>query len=439
MIKVRAYLMGEDATPFSMQSDLRDHFGYVVRGRVLFLSSAGVPLGLAVKDEFFLGKPFTLNDQKVEKLVSAADDTMIVFIPKNVIAILTSASRVFGDMLEDIYDVIHERSKLIAQDASSQKTLQQWISGSASEKLLGDWIGAIEKKQQQASERRAKDARRRSQIITMWFAALSLALVLTVESLARYFQSAITLIEPLIPYFVVDELRPGSRWNIFLGILGYAFVLMTYAHTLVKWGIRKRKWKVNFQISQNFHILSGVLGSYLIVLHTGFSMAGTNIAYWAFYATLISLFTGFVGQFISSQIPMTIRGEKLKLDALKIEQQKVQQRAEMLLGDDKMYKTSVLMISKGVPDSFWGNLLAAPLLWWRAVRVKGSLKELGLGEKGAALAADLVRKEFQLKQKVKFLEMSNAIFKRWMIIHIPIGWAVYLLGAIHVVLVLLST
>ncbi len=438
LIRVRAYMSGEDATPFSTQSELRGYFGYIVRGRVLFMSSADKPLGLAVRDEFFLGKPFILNDQTVEKLVSASDETMIVYIPSNVISILTSASRVFGEMLEDIYDTIHERSKLVVQDGSAEKTIQQWISTPDSRKTLGGWVDALSKKQSQAAERRAKEARRKSLVWMMWSVGIALAIAMTVESLARHFHSSLTFIDQVIPYFLVEEFEPGSRWNILLGIIGYALVLSTLLHTVVKWGIRKFKWKVNFQISQSLHILVGILGSYLIVLHTAFSLTGANIAYFALYAVLISLFTGFVGQFISSQIPKTIRGEKLKLDALKLEQQKLQQKAEMLMGDDQMYKTSLMMISQGVPHGFWSNIFLAPLLWVRSLRVKGNLMQLGLGDKGAGLAAELIRKEFQLRQKVKFLEMSNAVFKRWMIIHIPIGWTVYVLGAIHVILVLLS-
>lgn len=438
LIKVRAYSAGEDATPFASQSELRGYFGYIVKGRVLFMSSTNKPLGLAIRDEFFLGKPFTLNDQTVEKILSASHETMIVYVPSNVISILTSASRVFGEMLEDIYDTIHERSRLVVQDSGSQKEIQQWISTPEPGKTLGGWVDALGKKQSQAAERRAKEERRRSLVWILWAMGLGLAALMTVESLARHFHSSLTFVDQIIPYFLIEEFEPGSRWNILLGIVGYALVLSTIFHTLVKWGIRRFKWKVNFQLSQSIHILVGVLGSYLIVLHTAFSLTGANIAYYALYAVLISLFTGFVGQFISSQIPKTIRGEKLKLDALKLEQQKLQQKAEMLMGDDQMYKTSLMMISQGVPQGFWANIFLAPILWLRSIKVKGNLKQLGLGEKGAGLAADLIRKEFQLRQKVRFLELSNAVFKRWMIIHIPLGWAVYILGAIHVILVLLS-
>ena len=438
LIKVRAYSAGEDATPFYPGSQLNGYFGYVVRGRILFLAAADKVLGLAVKDEFFLGKPFVLNDEIVQRLVSASEDTMIVYVPQNVISVLTAASRVFGDMLEDIYDTIHERSILISKDSASQKTIGDWVSNRDPLKTLAGWVEGVEKKQRQAADKRLKEERRQSLVRILWYVALGFAALMTLESLGRYFQASTTFVEKLIPYFKMEAFEPGSRWNILLGIIGYAMILGTFVHTVVKWGIRKRKWKVNFQISQSLHIIFGVLGSYLIVLHTAFSLTGTNVAYWALYAVLVSLFTGFIGQFISYQIPMTIRGEKLKLDALKLEQEKLRQKAEMLLGDEKMYKTSVMLISEGVPHSFWGNVLMAPLLWLRSHRVRSNLKDLGLGDKGASLAAELVRREFQLRQKVKFLEMSNAVFKRWMVIHIPIGWAVYTLGAVHVVLVLLS-
>lgn len=435
LLKVRFYENCEDILQLGKDSEFESSFGYVISGRVLFLSPDSKPLGVAIKDEFFLGRSFSLADTTVDRLMSASDNTFVVFIPKNVISLLSSASNQIAEMLEEIYDSIFERSKLIAQDATAAKTIQDWILNQDGQKTLTSWMGVIEKKRLQGIERRLKEERLRTTTRILWALAGIFILFFSVESFARLWKPEMGFIESTIPYFVMDRFEPGTRWNIFLGILGYAFLILTMGHSFVKLAIRKFHWKLNFQLSQQIHILFGIIGSYLIVLHTAFHIQGVNIAHWALYATLIGVFSGFIGQFISSQIPMSIRGEKLKLDSLKAEQQKLQQKAELLLNNQQIYKTSVLLISKGVSSSFWGNLLQTPLLFLRARKVKRALQNLGLGASGAGVAAHLIRREYQMKQKIRFLEISNVALKKWLLIHKPIGYLTYGLGALHIILV----
>lgn len=438
MVKVRIFQASEPVLVFNKENQFEEYLGYVVTGRVLFLQADSRPLGLSMKDEFFLGRAFTLNDEPVTQLIAGSDNTFVVFIPKKVISLLTQASEKFAEMLEEIYDCIFERAKIIANDPQAPKAIHDWIISHDQQKTLSSWVGTIEARRLQGLERREKEDQNRIRVRRWWMIAIAFASVFFAESLLRYYHSSHAFVDRLIPYFELDDLRPGARWNILLGILGYLFLLATMGHFVVRHGIRKKKWKVNYQLSQQVHILFGVLGAFFIVLHTSFSMTGANIAYYAYYTVLIGLFTGFIGQFISNQIPTTIRGEQLKLDALKQEQVRLQRKAEMLMTSDHMYKTSVMLIARGVSKSFWGNIFSAPLMWLRAMRVKSTLKEMGLGEQSAATAAELLHKEFQMQQKIKFLEISNVALKRWMIIHKPIGYAVYILGMIHIVLVLLS-
>ncbi len=438
LIKIRVFQNGEDVLQYGRDREFEKHFGYVIQGRVLFLAADSKPLGVVIKDEFFLGRSFSLNDTPVHRVIAAAEGTLVFFFPKEVFSSLSQANHDYAEMLEEIYESIFERAKLIGKDPTAPKTIQDWIVSPDQGKTLSDWVGVIEKKRLQGLEKKAKDSRQRAKLVGIWTIVLMFAGVLTYESLLRHWERGYSWIEKWIPYFRLEEFQPGTRWNIFLGIAGFSFVILTMGHTLVKMGIRKWHWKVNFQMSQQIHLMFGILGSYLIVLHVAFGVSGVNIAYWAYYAVMISVFTGFVGHFISSQIPTSIRGEKLRLDSLKGEQQKLQQKAEMLLHDDQLYKTSVIMISQGVPSNFWANLIQGPLLFLKARQVQSSLEDLGMGSRGAKVAADLIRKEFQMRQKIKFLEFSNAALKRWLLIHKPIAYCAYALGFVHVILVLLS-
>ena len=435
LIKVRSFQSGEEFLIFRKTQEFEKYFGYVVQGRVLFLGANEKPLGIAMKDEFFIGRSFSISDINVESLVSAADATLVIFIPKDVISALSQASDHFAEILEEIYESIFERAKFIAQDSSAPKTVHEWLQSQDHSKTISSWVGAMEQKRLQAIQKRKAQALQGTKVALVWIFGAVLALGLGYESLTRLYYQSSAFIESLFPYFAFEKFEPGSRWNIFLGILGYSFISLTALHIGTKWAIRKLHWKINFQLSQQLHIFFGVIGSYCIVLHTSFLWTGENIAFWAYYCVMLGLFTGFVGQFISSQIPTTIRGEKLKLDALKSEQRKLQQKAQLLMTDEGVHKTSIMMISQGVPKSLWGNIFLAPFMWLREKKVKSSLTTLGLGERSAAVAAELIHQEFKMMQKIRFLEGANIALKRWMLIHKPIGYAVYILGALHIILV----
>jgi hypothetical protein len=236
------------------------------------------------------------------------------------------------------------------------------------------------------------------------------------------------------PSIVFDAFKAGSRFNIIIGIIGYSLILFTNLHSVLVWGIKKFSWKINYHLSSSFHMYFGIMGASFVVFHSAFNLTGTNIANFAVYAMVIGIASGIVGQFISNQIPKSILGEKIKLEGLKDEQAHLQHKAELLIDNQGLYRTSVALISMGVPTSFWGHLFSGPLLWFRGLRVKSALKNLGLSGHSAGAAAQLLVKEYQLRQKIKMLEISNIFFKKWMIIHRPIGYIVYTLATAHVII-----
>lgn len=416
-MKVRAYTEGEMALTLKQGGEFSRYIGYVISGRILFLNAEQKPLGIAIKDEFVLGRPFSIQDSNVTHLLSGQEGTFIVFIPKETLAILSGASSQFAEMFEEIYESIFERARIIASDAASYQKIQDWIKHTTeSDKTLSPWLLAIEKKRLESAERRIRNEENRKIIQFSWF--VGIAAIIFVAFYA---------------YMHRGDFKAGNSFNVNIGIIGFILILLTNLHTILVCGMRNHKWKINYQVSQNYHIFFGVCGAVMILFHSAFQLKGVNVAHFAIYAMGLGLLSGFIGQFISNQIPKTIRGEKMKLDSLKGEQKKLQAKAEMLMENEGMYKTSVALISQGIPTSFWGNFFAAPQLWYRRFKLKQTLKELGLSKNSADLAADLVKKEFQMRQKVRMLEMSDVFFRKWMLIHKPLGYLVYVLAIIHII------
>ena len=431
-IKVRAFERAELILDFAEDKSLSRYFGYVVQGQVFFVDAADKPLGLAIQDEFFLGKAFSVEDRDVRKLVSADAETLVVYVRKEVFEVLASIAPDFSNLINSIYQSIFERSKIISSDAKGVSNYKEWLSGDDSDDVLQAWIANIEKRQAQQEKKRLQEKIEKRRAIYFWIFSFLVFGIVSAETYAVANQLSWGLIYRWTG--VHPEFSPGSDFNITLGIVGYVLLVLTNLHGFMKWGLKKFKWKFNFKLSSQLHILFGVLGAFFVLYHTAFRVEGGNIAHYALYALFVGIVSGFVGQVIASQIPKSIRGEKLKLDGLYAEQKKLQQQAELLM-DDNQFKTSLALMAQPLPGGFWSNVLGIHRYWLRKLKVLKALRGLGLGAESAHLASQLLAKELRLKQMIRGLELSHQIFRRWMIIHKPFGYLVYILGAVHIILV----
>ncbi len=431
-IKVRSFERGEEVLRPGPNSDFSKHFGYVVRGRVVFLTKEAKPVGMAFQDELFLGRAFSIEDQAVHRIVSAYSSCFVVFLPREVIEQLSSVSRNFAEMIEEIYETIFERAELIAGDPQGEEHFEQWIKSDGSEKTLTAWLGELEKKKRALEEKQRKRRKEERFENILWVLGILAFGAAAWEAAARIYQW------PLSPlYFLTQEIGPYGKqahFNIWMGIIGFILLLSTSIHTAVKFAIRKLKLKLSYKASSQLHIFFGILGGLLVLIHTAGHLQGQNIAHFAVYFMLVVLISGLVGQLISSRIPKTISGDKMKLNTILKDQEKLKKKAELLM-DDQQFRTSVDLMSQPLPNSFWANLLSAPLIWIRSRKIKRALRSLGLGQDAAGLAASLIAKEFELRQKIRSLEVANIFFKRWMWIHIPMAYLLYTAGALHIFLV----
>ena len=90
-----------------------------------------------------------------------------------------------------------------------------------------------------------------------------------------------------------------------IGVIGFLFMLM--AETLYSY--RKRSHKASWGKMSNwlqFHIFTGIVGPFMVLLHTSWKfngLAGATLA-----LTMIIVFSGFVGRYIYTRIPRIVDG-----------------------------------------------------------------------------------------------------------------------------------
>lgn len=106
------------------------------------------------------------------------------------------------------------------------------------------------------------------------------------------------------------EIPPASElFGHGIGILGFIFMLMTE----ILYSLRKRSRSVKWGRMSNwlqFHIFTGLIGPYMVLLHTSWKfngLAGVSTLF-----TVIIVVSGFVGRYIFTRIPRTMDGLEIE-------------------------------------------------------------------------------------------------------------------------------
>jgi hypothetical protein len=115
------------------------------------------------------------------------------------------------------------------------------------------------------------------------------------------------------------EVPPASElFGHGIGIVGFIFMLMTETFYSLRKRSRSVKWG-RMSAWLQFHIFTGLVGPYMVLLHTSWKFNG--IAGVTTLFTVIIVVSGFVGRYIFTRIPRTLEGLEiqgtLSQDALK--------------------------------------------------------------------------------------------------------------------------
>jgi len=108
-----------------------------------------------------------------------------------------------------------------------------------------------------------------------------------------------------------------------LGIVGFTLMLMTETlYSLRKRAMRRPRGSMRAWLQ--FHIFTGIVGSYLVVLHSAWSFNG--LAGWLTFMTVVVVASGFIGRYIYTAVPRTADGVVIEaqdllaqLDAVRLE------------------------------------------------------------------------------------------------------------------------
>lgn len=115
----------------------------------------------------------------------------------------------------------------------------------------------------------------------------------------------ITLIYGVVTYFTRGIPPAGDLFGHGMGILGFILMLMTETLYSLRKRSRSVKWG-KMSIWLQFHIFTGLVGPYMVLLHTSWKFNG--IAGVTTLFTIVIVISGFIGRYIYTRIPRTVDG-----------------------------------------------------------------------------------------------------------------------------------
>lgn len=125
----------------------------------------------------------------------------------------------------------------------------------------------------------------------LWFASLAMVMITGLYLLVVIF---------------TREIPPARElFGHGMGIIGFLFMLMTETLYSLRKRSRTVKWgKMSAWLQ--FHIFTGLVGPYMVLLHTSWKFNG--IAGVTTLFTVIIVISGFVGRYIFTRVPRTLDG-----------------------------------------------------------------------------------------------------------------------------------
>lgn len=229
-----------------------------------------------------------------------------------------------------------------------------------------------------------------------------------------------------------DGGQPFGHW---LGILGT--VLMVATETLYslrkRTGLFGRLGPVRYWLSA--HILMGVVGPFLVLMHTAFEFRG--LAGLTFWLTTLVVGSGFLGRYLYTAIPRSVAGVEASASDLALEINQVQGQLTALATQRSATVQSLVAADAGrtrVTRDDWMLVLMRGWDDWRyRSRLRGRIQALERTEKLKLGDVErMLNRRRDLERQVRMLQAARRLMSVWHIAHVPMGVALFTSVAVHV-------
>lgn len=248
---------------------------------------------------------------------------------------------------------------------------------------------------------------------------------------------------------LLNLFKAGDDVGYWLGVAGAVMMLLLFSYPLRKhfrftrnWGAVKG-WLI-------IHMLLGIGGPWLILVHSGFQIGSLNAGV-ALYSMIIVVLSGVVGRFIYIRVNRGLHGEIGSLQELKSRAGLEQEGARSRLSFAQEVENTLLDFAQGERDALPGwrtnmrRVFVLPvvqwLIYWRCVRLlRAPSARLATHLKWNAhkiaehrrLARKLVRRYLTAEVRVAQFGAYEWMLSAWHVAHIPFVYLLVVSTLVHI-------
>jgi hypothetical protein len=208
-----------------------------------------------------------------------------------------------------------------------------------------------------------------------------------------------------------------------LGVIGFILMLMTE----VLYSLRKRyqfaRWgKLQHWLS--FHIITGITGPYLVLLHTSWKFNGLAGILMLF--TIIIVVSGFIGRYFYTAIPRSAEGTILEFDQITEQIQNIEKQ----LRDWEISQPEIFFQFQGQEKTQQSGLFTSILNSLQRKKYPEDTDQLST--KTSYELKNLTNRRDKLSKQLANLSQSRRLLAIWHTLHVPLGAAMFLIAIIHI-------
>jgi len=248
---------------------------------------------------------------------------------------------------------------------------------------------------------------------------------------------AILLITLMYLYVVINQGSIPAASDFFghsLGVLGFTLMLMTETLYSRRKRSRQARWG-RMSAWLQFHIFTGLVGPYMVFLHTAFNFKG--LAGVVLLLTALIVISGFFGRYIYTAIPRTVDGTMIEAVEMEREIEFLERSIETWLGGLPDSGEAIRpLLASGARDASQASLVLfrgfreLRARWrWRTVR-----RQLGgIPHDRIKRLEQLVRERRWLRRQIASIGFARRLLGLWHTVHVPIGVALFTTATVHIV------
>ncbi len=242
-----------------------------------------------------------------------------------------------------------------------------------------------------------------------------------------------------LAYVLVTNVQQGvpaasSLFGHAIGALGFVLMLMTETLYTLRKRSRKASWGRMAGWLQ-FHIFTGIVGPYMVLLHTSWKFNGLAGALMLF--TVVIVASGFFGRYIYTAIPRTVDGAELTAGELEQQMKAAETELSQWMAAQpeaaRLAAGPLAVITEGTASGtglVFQRTFRDLKLRWQWQQARRSLPAEARSQ--AARLEELQLRRRQLSRQLASLAAARRMLSLWHSIHMPIGVALFTLGFIHV-------